>query len=101
MLPVMTGMMTNGLSGSQFSEVQAPQAICVAPTRELANQIFQEAMKFSYGTMLKPGICYGGVSVRHQLGRIEKGCHLLVATPGRLLDFVENRKVNTADLHLV
>ena len=85
--------MANGLSGSQFTDVQAPQAVCVAPTRELANQIYLEARKFSLGTMLRAVVCYGGVSVMHQLRQIENGCHLLVATPGRLLDFVERKKV--------
>lgn len=93
-LPVMTGMINNGLKGSQLSEVQAPQALVVAPTRELANQIYLEARKFALGTMLRACVCYGGVSVGHQLRQIENGCHLLVATPGRLLDFIGRGKVS-------
>ena len=89
----MTGMMNSGLSGSQFSDVQAPQAICIAPTRELAKQIHQEAHKFSFKTMLRAVVCYGGANVMHQSNQIKKGCHLLVATPGRLIDFVERGKV--------
>ena len=90
----MTGMINNGLSGSQMSEIQAPQALVIAPTRELANQIYYEARKFSHGTMLKACVCYGGVSVGHQLSQIERGCHLLVATPGRLMDFIGRGKVS-------
>lgn len=90
----MTGMINNGLSGSQMSEIQAPQALVIAPTRELANQIYYEARKFAYGTMLKACVCYGGVSVGHQLSQIERGCHLLVATPGRLMDFIGRGKVS-------
>ena len=93
-LPVMTGMIDNGLTGSQMSEIQAPQALVIAPTRELANQIYYEARKFAYGTMLKACVCYGGVSVGHQLSQIERGCHLLVATPGRLMDFINRRKIS-------
>ena len=93
-LPVMTGMINNGLTGSQMSEIQAPQALVIAPTRELANQIYYEARKFAYGTMLKACVCYGGVSVGHQLSQIERGCHLLVATPGRLMDFINRRKIS-------
>ena len=90
----MTGMINSGLSGSQMSEIQAPQALVIAPTRELANQIYYEARKFSHGTMLKACVCYGGVSVGYQLSQIERGCHLLVATPGRLMDFIGRRKVS-------
>ena len=89
----MTGMVNNGLSGSALSGTQAPQALVIAPTRELANQIYLEARKFAHGTMLRACVCYGGVSVGYQLRQIEGGCHLLVATPGRLMDFLERGKV--------
>ncbi|KAJ7373006.1 putative ATP-dependent RNA helicase ddx4 [Desmophyllum pertusum] len=94
LLPVMTGMLNSGLTSSQMMETQCPQALCVSPTRELANQIFYEAKKFSLGTILRPVVAYGGVSVNHQLRQIANGCNFLVATPGRLLDFVEKGKVS-------
>ena len=90
----MTGMLNHGLVSSQLSGTsQCPQALVVAPTRELASQIYQEARKFAFKTVLRPVVCYGGVSVGHQVRQIEAGCNLLVATPGRLLDFVEKGKV--------
>ena len=95
LLPVLTGMMSNGLEGSQFSEVQEPAAIIVAPTRELVIQIFNEARKFSFGSMLRPVVVYGGTSVGHQLREVERGAHLVVATPGRLLDFISRGKVGS------
>ncbi|XP_066278962.1 ATP-dependent RNA helicase DDX4-like [Branchiostoma lanceolatum] len=98
LLPVLTGMMNEGLAGSQFSDIQEPQAICVAPTRELAIQIFSEARKFSYGTMLRPCIAYGGVSVMHHKSQIQRGCHFLVATPGRLLDFIDKGVISIKKL---
>ena len=78
---------------SQLSEVQAPLALIIAPTRELAIQIYQEARKFSLQTSLRPVVVYGGVSVAHQLKQVQSGCHLLVGTPGRLKDFIGKRKV--------
>ena len=93
LLPVLTKMMEDGLSGSKFSEVQAPAALIISPTRELTVQIHMEARKFSHQTSLRAVVCYGGVSVAHQLRQIENGCHMLVATPGRLKDFAERRKV--------
>lgn len=79
---------------SQLSEVQAPLALIIAPTRELATQIFAEARKFSHGTSIRPVVVYGGVSVGHQLRQVEAGCHLLVGTPGRLKDFLGRRRVS-------
>ena len=90
----MTGMLQRGLTSSSMTIPQCPQALCVSPTRELASQIYNEARKFSHKTVLRPVVAYGGVSVSHQLRHIESGCNLLVATPGRLLDFVEKRKVS-------
>ena len=75
-------------------EVQQPMALCLAPTRELARQIHQESFKFAQGTVIRTVVCYGGVSVNYQLQNIERGCHFLIATPGRLDDFVSRGKVS-------
>lgn len=93
LLPVLSCMLKAGLEGSRFSEQQEPAAIVMGPTRELVVQIWNEARKFSFGTMLRPCVVYGGTSVGHQLREIEKGCHIVVGTPGRLLDFIGKGKV--------
>uniref|UniRef100_A0ABM0N0V5 RNA helicase n=1 Tax=Saccoglossus kowalevskii TaxID=10224 RepID=A0ABM0N0V5_SACKO len=98
LLPVLTGMIKSGLSGSSFSEAVEPQALVITPTRELALQIHHEALKFAYSTILRPVVCYGGTSVQHQLRELSRGCNLLVATPGRLLDFVGKGKVGLGKL---
>lgn len=90
----MTGMLQKGLtSSSMMGGPQCPQALVVSPTRELASQIYNEARKFAHKTMLRAVVAYGGVSVQHQRRQIESGCNLLVATPGRLTDFVEKGAV--------
>ena len=89
----MTGILNSGLTSSQLSGVQSPQALCISPTRELTSQIFKEARKFAFGTMLRPVVAYGGVSVSHQLRQIQSGCNFLVATPGRLKQFIEGGQV--------
>ena len=81
---------------SSLSEVQAPLALVVAPTRELAVQIQKEARKFAQNTCIKPVVVYGGVQVAYHLRQIQQGCHLLVGTPGRLKDFLGKRKVYNA-----
>ncbi|CAH2042469.1 unnamed protein product, partial [Iphiclides podalirius] len=78
-----------------------PQVVIVAPTRELTLQIFNEARKFSYGSILKVAVAYGGTAVRHQGDNISRGCHILVATPGRLHDFVDRKRLSFESVRFV
>lgn len=75
-----------------------PQCLIVAPTRELVIQIFEEARKFANSSYVKVCIAYGGTASRHQGDSINRGCHILVATPGRLMDFVNKSMVSFDDL---
>jgi len=72
---------------------QYPLALVLAPTRELATQIYDEARKFAYRSRVRPCVVYGGADVRQQMQDLERGCHLLVATPGRLVDMLERGKI--------
>ena len=63
---------------------QHPLALVLAPTRELATQIYDEARKFSYRSQVRPVVVYGGANVTDQMRDLDRGCHLLVATPGQL-----------------
>ena len=64
------------------------QALVVCPTRELAIQVAGEAERVMSTLGLKVVLAYGGTSSGEQKRKIHDGCQLLVATPGRLLDFV-------------
>ncbi|CAO4360736.1 unnamed protein product [Caenorhabditis nigoni] len=67
-----------------------PSALVLSPTRELAIQIHKEAAKFSYKTNLQTAILYGGrENYRDQVNRLRSGAHILIATPGRLIDIIE------------
>ena len=66
-----------------------PLILVVAPTRELSTQIFDEARRLCYRSMLRPCVIYGGAPAGEQLDEIRKGCDVLIATPGRLIDFME------------
>ena len=70
-----------------------PLVLVVVPTRELATQIFNEARRLCYRSMLRPCVIYGGAPTRLQLDDVGKGCDILIATPGRLKDFVERGHV--------
>lgn len=78
----------------EFNAVVAePLVLVVAPTRELAVQIFNETRKFCYRSMLRPCVVYGGVSIKEQISLLNRGCDILVGTPGRLGDFVAKSHV--------
>ncbi len=96
LLPIMTNILHDGIESSAFSVVQEPQALILSPTRELALQILKEAKKFSYGSIIKSGILYGGVDFGHQIRQLNQGCNILIATPGRLLDALEKQKISLA-----
>ncbi|KAL5002475.1 P-loop containing nucleoside triphosphate hydrolase protein [Aspergillus recurvatus] len=66
-----------------------PLVLIVAPTRELATQIFDEARRLCYRSMLRPCVVYGGAPVADQRNELQKGCDILIGTPGRLLDFMD------------
>ncbi|KIW49182.1 hypothetical protein, variant [Exophiala xenobiotica] len=65
-----------------------PLVLVVAPTRELCCQIFDEARRLCYRSMMRPCVAYGGAPIRDQVAQLNRGCDILVATPGRLLDFM-------------
>jgi ATP-dependent RNA helicase DDX3X len=70
-----------------------PLVLIVCPTRELAYQIFDEARRLCYRSMLRPCVAYGGAPARIQREELQKGCDILIATPGRLLDFMQQTHV--------
>jgi ATP-dependent RNA helicase DDX3X len=71
-----------------------PQVLILAPTRELVSQIYDEAKKFAYRSWVKPAVVYGGSDIGAQIRNIERGCDLLVATPGRLVDLIERARIS-------
>ncbi|KAI9339609.1 P-loop containing nucleoside triphosphate hydrolase protein [Obelidium mucronatum] len=71
------------------AHVAYPSTLILAPTRELAVQIHQEVLKFTYRSWIKSCVAFGGQPIEVQIRRLEKGCDLIVATPGRLVDLID------------
>jgi ATP-dependent RNA helicase RhlB len=70
-----------------------PRALILAPTRELAIQIHKDAVKFGSDLGLKFALVYGGVDYDKQREILQKGADVIIATPGRLIDYVKQHKV--------
>jgi len=101
LLPIINSILASGdelVADGQHTE---PHAVIVSPTRELTQQIFDEARKFALGSVCSVAIAYGATAVFHQLKKVLAGCHILVATPGRLMDFVEKGKVSFSSVKFV
>ena len=73
--------------------------LILAPTRELVSQIHDEVRKFTYRSWVRPAVVYGGADMNPQLRQIERGCDLLSATPGRLVDLLKRGRVSLANVH--
>ncbi|KAL3625392.1 DEAD-box ATP-dependent RNA helicase 37 [Castilleja foliolosa] len=93
--PIISGIMkSRSLQMPPGSRTVFPLALIISPTRELSMQIHEEAKKFAYQTGVRVVVVYGGAPINHQLRELEKGVHILVATPGRLVDLLERAKVS-------
>ena len=87
--------LANGFDPAVDSVRAEPLILVVAPTRELCTQIFDEARRLCYRSMLRPCVAYGGAPKREQQEELRRGCDVLIATPGRLLDFMSMAHVLT------
>ncbi|HEY3876741.1 MAG TPA: DEAD/DEAH box helicase [Candidatus Kapabacteria bacterium] len=78
-----------------------PRVLVLEPTRELAMQVLEASTSFAQGMKLRTVVVYGGVSQRTQERDISKGCDILVATPGRLNDLVNQRVITLASVEFL
>ena len=79
-LPILQTLAATPRRGKQ------PRALILSPTRELAAQIAESLTAYGHGLGLRHQVIFGGVGARPQIEKLRRGCDILVATPGRLLD---------------
>jgi ATP-dependent RNA helicase DDX5/DBP2 len=84
--------------GGRVNPRNGPVILVLAPTRELADQIFQESVKFGRTSSVASTCVYGGAPKGPQLRDLRNGAHVVIATPGRLNDFLEQRSVSLAQV---
>ena len=69
------------------------RALILTPTRELAVQVFESFREYGQHVPLRCAVVYGGVDMDAQIAELRRGVEVLIATPGRLLDHVQNKTV--------
>lgn len=80
-------------------EHRAPQALVLTPTRELAIQVAESFQKYAkHLTHFQVMPLYGGQDMRHQLRMLKSGIHVIVGTPGRIMDHLERKSLDLSNL---
>jgi ATP-dependent RNA helicase RhlE len=82
------------LTAETAKDVKGIRALVLAPTRELALQIADSFAKMSVGTELRAAVVVGGMSEQTQLNSIRRGVQIVIATPGRLEDFIGRKLID-------
>ncbi|KAL3812233.1 hypothetical protein ACJIZ3_013501 [Penstemon smallii] len=89
------------LSRRRNNPLNGPTVLVLAPTRELATQIQDEAIKFGRSSRVSCTCLYGGAPKGPQLKELERGADIVVATPGRLNDILEMRRIDFRQVSLL
>ncbi|CAE7747413.1 RH14 [Symbiodinium sp. CCMP2592] len=79
--------------GKSFDPSRGPGMLIMAPTRELCQQIFEESERFGKPAKIDTACVYGGAPKGQQVRQLRNSPHCVVATPGRLNDFLSNREL--------
>ncbi len=99
-LPILHRLMPH--ASASVSPARHPvRALMLAPTRELADQIYQNVHQYATHTPLRSAVVFGGVDMNPQTAQLRAGVELLIATPGRLLDHVQQKSVNLSQVSIL
>jgi ATP-dependent RNA helicase DeaD len=85
---------------AQDGEQQKPVALVLTPTRELAKQVHGEIVRFGGQSGARAAIIYGGVDMDQQFRQLQRGPHIIVGTPGRIIDHMKRRTLDLSHLRL-
>jgi len=96
LLPILNDLIQDPDISAPATVPVTPEALILGPTRELVIQIGKEGHDYGMGSIVKTKIVYGGTQSRSQLNSLSYGCNILVATPGRLLQYVNDGSVSLA-----
>ena len=77
------------------------RALILTPTRELAAQVSESVRDYGRHLPLQTAVIFGGVSIRPQISKLQKGVDIVVATPGRLLDHLQQRTLDLSSVEIL
>ncbi|WP_272991791.1 ATP-dependent RNA helicase RhlE [Porticoccus hydrocarbonoclasticus] len=77
------------------------RALVLTPTRELAAQVAESVVTYGKHLPLKSGVIFGGVNINPQISMLRRGVDILIATPGRLLDHVNQRTLDLSQVEIL
>ena len=97
-LPILQRLLAGIPRGSKLPTGRKPKALVLAPTRELAAQIAESFASYGRHTPIRFAVIFGGVGQGPQVRAIQQGIDILVATPGRLIDLLDQRLVSLAEI---
>ncbi|MBT8411280.1 MAG: DEAD/DEAH box helicase, partial [Octadecabacter sp.] len=89
------------LEGEKFGPAASPLALIIAPTRELAMQVKRELDWLYAGAGVVMASCVGGMDMRDERRALDRGAHIVVATPGRLRDHIMRNSLDMSDIRAV
>ena len=78
-----------------------PRVLVLTPTRELAAQVHESVRDYGRYLPFRSAVIFGGVSINPQKQKLIKGVDIVVATPGRLLDHVQQRSINLSEVEIL
>ena len=99
-LPIINALMPSA-SHSASPARHPVRALIIAPTRELADKIHDNVKTYIQFTPLRSAAVFGGVDMQPQTNALRAGVEILIATPGRLLDHVQQKSVNLSQVQLL
>jgi ATP-dependent RNA helicase RhlE len=102
-LPLLQRLSTdaNGAALTSNTTTRPIRALILTPTRELAAQVEESVRTYGKYTKLNSTVIFGGVGINPQIKQLKHGVDILVATPGRLLDHMEQRTVNLSKVEIL
>jgi len=99
-LPILNRLMP--LATENTSPARHPvRALILTPTRELADQVAANVHTYAKFTPLRSTVVYGGVDINPQIQTLRRGVELVIATPGRLLDHVQQKSINLGQVQVL
>ena len=100
-LPLLQRLAEKSNTGSHSPARHPVRALIVTPTRELAAQVEEDVRTYGQHLSLKSTLVFGGVGIQPQIDALRRGVDVLVATPGRLLDHVEQKTVDLRQVEIL